>query len=276
MQAGNNFQFRQSPYLPDIRVLAAAMSDFSYERHSHEEYSIGVTLAGNQDFFHNGNYYSSEPGTVIVFNPEDVHDGHPGSDETLRYRMIYLHPDQLQPLLETVGARQHGPFHFNRTLVQDDLLRQVVLQQVVRLEAADTSRLELESGLYQIAERLCQLNGEYESCNRVNRPDALLTRVKDYIEAHLQDDLSLDDLSRQVHLSKYHFLRLFRKQCGMTPYQYVLNRRISRARKALEAGQALDDVVYQFGFSDLSHFNRRFKPIYGATPKQYQRYLFGY
>ena len=64
---------------------------------------------------------------------------------------------------------------------------------------------------------------------------------------------------------------MFRRQFGITPHQYIVNNRINRAREALESGALLEDVVFDYRFSDLSHFNRRFKPIYGTTPKQYQQ-----
>ena len=91
--------------------------------------------------------------------------------------------------------------------------------------------------------------------------------------ANIQSALSLDEISQQANLSKYHFLRLFRQQFGITPHQYILNCRINRAREAIDLGACLDDVVFDYRFSDLSHFNRRFKPIYGMTPRQYQQHL---
>ncbi|WP_428244229.1 AraC family ligand binding domain-containing protein [Gynuella sp.] len=272
----NVFQFSQNPLLPDVRGLTAAMADFTYERHSHEEYSLGVTLAGHQDFFHNGGYYSSKPGTIILFNPDEIHDGHSGTDETLHYRMIYLHPRQLQPLLDSITERPLPHYRFGQTLFRDEALRTAILQQVINMETRDDSTvapLTLEAGLYRIVERLCQLGGDYQPCSTVSRPDRLLERVKDYIEAHLHSRLTLADMSQVANMSKYHFLRLFRSQCGITPYQYVLNRRINGARKALEQGNSVEDVAYQYGFSDLSHFNRRFKPVYGTTPRRYQRNL---
>ncbi len=57
----------------------------------------------------------------------------------------------------------------------------------------------------------------------------------------------------------------------MTPHQYVINCRVNAARSALDQGAPLTEIALRFGFADLSHFNRRFKRIYGMTPFQYQR-----
>ncbi|WP_414830857.1 helix-turn-helix transcriptional regulator [Alteromonas sp. H39] len=74
-------------------------------------------------------------------------------------------------------------------------------------------------------------------------------------------------------MSKYHFIRLFNQQFGMTPHQYVLNCRINRARQALEMGNSVFDTAVDLGFADVSHFNRKFKRTFGITPRQYQRQL---
>lgn len=271
----NQFRFTRSRQLEQVTVLQAQMNDFSYGRHAHEEYSFGVTLAGRQDFFAAGAFHRSLPGNIIVFNPGEVHDGHSGVDDALRYRMVYIHPDQLEPMLEAAGIRHSRDFQVRDTLISDARLRRHILTMAELVENHQENRLGMECELYQMATRLAQNHGQYSQGQAARRADRLLVRAREYIHAHLMDELSLDDISRAVNLSKYHFLRLFRQQYGITPHQYIINCRINRAREALEAGRSLEDVVFDFGFSDLSHFNRRFKPVYGMTARHYQQHLTG-
>lgn len=270
----SRFRFARSQLLPDITVLQAAMRDFSYDRHAHEEYAFGVTLRGRQDFFSSGSYHRSPPGNVIVFNPDQVHDGEAGDGGTLDYVMVYVHPQRLAPLFASaVGHEAAGAFRISETLMQDTTLRHAILDLAWRVSTETGSRIEQEQALYRIATRLAQRAGRWEPDARENRSDALLGRAKDYIHAHVGDDLSLDDISRAANLSKYHFLRLFRRQFGITPHQYVLTCRVNAARAELESGADLGDVALRYGFADLSHFNRRFKRIYGMTPHQYRRHV---
>lgn len=273
MKQENQFQYRKSRHLEQVTLLNARMSDFSYHKHAHEEYSLGVTLAGRQDFFSNGAFHRSQPGNIIVFNPEAVHDGHPGTDDSLCYRMVYIHPEQLEPALAAAGMRNPQGFRIAQTLLDDGMLRHHLLALSALIEADNAEPLVQESALYAIAARIAQLHRDYAPSQTGSRIDRLLLRARDYIQAHLHEELSLEQISQQAALSKYHFLRLFRQQFGMTPHQYVLNSRINRAREALEAGVQLDDVVHGFGFADLSHLNRRFKPVFGMTPRQYQQTL---
>lgn len=272
MNQDNYFQYSKSQHIDQVTVLNAAMSDFSYGRHAHEEFSFGVTLRGRQDFFSSGQFHRSLPGNIIVFNPEEVHDGHSGVDEKLHYRMLYLHPEQLAPAFQAANIKTKG-FRIADTLLDDVQLRQHILTLVTLIETKSADKLQQECELFQMAGRIAQLYGHQHGDLRKRRVDNLLMQAREFIHNNLQTELSLDDISRQANLSKYHFLRMFREQFGITPHQYLLNCRINRAREALEQGRLLDDVVFEHGFSDLSHFNRRFKPIFGMTPKQYQNHF---
>ncbi|WP_020405807.1 AraC family transcriptional regulator [Hahella ganghwensis] len=270
MAERNHFRFVKNDKMTDVTALHAAMGDFTYDKHAHEEYSIGVTLAGRQDFFSGGILHRSHPGNIIFIPPGAVHDGRSGGDGDLQYRMLYIQPEEFESLLESAGIRNCGKMLKREMLIQDDTLRHHILNLCELISNDNTSTAELEMAFGQIAARMAQNCGQYESDGVTRRVDSLLMRAREYIHAHLNDDLGLDQLSQACHLSKYHFVRMFRQQFGITPHQYILNCRINEARKALESGRPAEDVAYQFGFSDVSHFNRRFKPIYGMTPRQYQ------
>lgn len=276
MKHENQFQYIKSQHLDQVTVLQAEMDDFSYGKHSHEEFSFGVTLAGRQDFFASGAFHRSHPGNIIIFNPGEVHDGHSGTDDTLQYRMLYVHPNQLKPMLSSAGIKQSEDFQIVDTMLDDPLLRQHILNMALLIENKTNDKLQQECELYQVALSIAQRYGEYSPEHKRRKVDRLLLQARDFIQENIQSDMSLDEISQHANLSKYHFLRMFRQQFGITPHQYILNCRVNRAREDLESGTPLDDVVFQYGFSDLSHFNRRFKPTYGMTPRQYQQHFIRY
>ena len=105
------------------------------------------------------------------------------------------------------------------------------------------------------------------------RKDTLLLKVRECIHDNIAEDLSIEELSLVAGISKFHFIRLFRGQFGLTPHQYILNLKINKARSLLEAGRPPSDVAQEFGFFDVSHLNRHFKRSFGITPKQYQLQL---
>ena len=104
-------------------------------------------------------------------------------------------------------------------------------------------------------------------------PHAILRRVKNYMEEHLQNKLSLDELAHETDYSRAHFLRMFRAATGKTPHQYLTERRIERAKSMLlEAKKiSLIDVAAQCGFSSQSHLTRVFRERVGVTPSEFKR-----
>lgn len=97
-------------------------------------------------------------------------------------------------------------------------------------------------------------------------------RVKEYVQAHLSQDLCLDALAQQAGFSPYHFARLFRRSTGESPHQFVLRQRIERAQSLLEAPDIpLAQVALATGFAHQSHLTQHFKRQLGLTPSAYRR-----
>ncbi len=271
----NHFQFSSSQE-QHITALDATMSDFSYAKHAHEEYSLGVTLKGRQDFFCQGAFHKSPAGGVLLFNPEDVHDGHSGVAETLEYVMLYIHPDEFKPLFQALGYNHNATLRLNAPLMDDPILKHQILSLRHLIDQPTHSTIEFESGLFNIAQSLVTKAGKIDASyhSPLTRKDRLLCQAKEYINDNLEQDISINDIAESASMSKYHFIRLFHRQFGITPHQYVLNSRINSARKWLEKGLSSSQVAQQSGFADISHLNRHFKRSFGMTPKQYQRQLF--
>jgi AraC family transcriptional regulator len=91
------------------------------------------------------------------------------------------------------------------------------------------------------------------------------------VESDAAGPVGLHDLAASAGMSKYHFLRDFRRLTGMTPYQYLLSARMRRvALELVSSPRPVLDIALDAGFGDLSTFNRRFRAAFGATPTQYR------
>jgi AraC family transcriptional regulator len=98
-----------------------------------------------------------------------------------------------------------------------------------------------------------------------------LRAAVEYIEEHLDAALALEQLAAVAHLSAYHFARQFKRAMGMPPHQYIIARRVERARQLLRASDlTLARVAACAGFSDQSLFSRHFKRLTGVTPRQFR------
>ncbi|WP_456295354.1 AraC family transcriptional regulator [Vibrio sp. AK197] len=268
----DHFEYASSQHIEGVKAFNATMTSFTYDKHAHEEYAIGVTRKGRQDYFSDGAFHKSYAGNVMCFNPEQVHDGSAGAHSTLEYDMLYIPPAKLIPLMRTMGLTHLNQARVSDSVFNDPILRQQILTMCSLLNQDDSQHVDQEAGLISIAESLVRLSGaKVITSKSYARKDTLLLRSKEFILCNLENPITSDDMSEAANMSKYHFIRLFREQFGITPHQYLLNCRINRARQALEQGTSALDVALSLGFSDASHLNRKFKRVFGITPKQYQR-----
>jgi AraC family transcriptional regulator len=98
--------------------------------------------------------------------------------------------------------------------------------------------------------------------------------LQDMIETRLEADLTLRELAAEVGYSRSQFLRVFHATTGMTPHQYILKRRIERARHLLKHTDInIADITYTCGFSSQAHLTLAFKREYGVTPAEYRRHV---
>jgi AraC family transcriptional regulator len=103
---------------------------------------------------------------------------------------------------------------------------------------------------------------------------ARLRRVKEFVHAKMEDELSLRELAQSVGLSAAHFSEMFRKSTGETPHQFVLRLRVERAKEMLRSADSrVLDVAIACGFKTQQHFARVFRKLCGANPTEYRRHL---
>jgi len=249
-----------------ITLMQAHFTEHSFERHSHATYSIGVTRSGVQTFNCRGTRHASLKGDVMLFNPNEPHDGSRGTDEGFGYAILYVEP----ALRDTWSDRSAGTIvsrYFTHTVVNDRRASSLLSQAVAALlQPQESMRAEVLTCASLI--HLLGHYGEYaanlQAC--VDPGRHRMVAVREYIDAHFQEDLSVDRLGRLVGLSRVHLTRAFSKAFGVPPHIYLNMVRLRRAQNALLSGHSLADAAISAGFADQSHFSRRFKGSIGLAP----------
>lgn len=101
--------------------------------------------------------------------------------------------------------------------------------------------------------------------------NAILRRVKDYVEVHLAGEIHLGDLAAVACMSDDHFLRSFRAACGTTPYQYVIQKRVEEACRLLgETNTPISQIAQDCGFKNAAQLSLRFRAATGVSPSRYR------
>lgn len=219
----------------------------------------------------------------VVLAPLGSHHAAYGSD---RRRALPLLPGQgwIFPIGFEGWCRWDEPNDFLNVEIDDDLLLDagmpalsflprsgtldaLVTQLVVNLHAVgdNASRLYRAALAVALAAQLAQVCG-WQAIEPLAAEPRIL-RALDYIEAHLANDISLDDLAATAAMSRFHFARAFREAVGMPPYAYVVFRRIERAKQLLRATRlTTTQIAWQVGYTNPAKFAAQFRKLTGATP----------
>ncbi|WP_394789289.1 AraC family ligand binding domain-containing protein [Rhodoferax sp.] len=249
-----------------MTLMQAHFTDHAFERHSHDSYAIGLTHSGVQTFHCRGALHASQAGDVILFNPDEPHDGSRGTDAGFGYSMLYVDPAVVQAWRDGAAGTQVCAY-FKSPLIHDPQAAQA-LQQAMAAAAQPQERLRAEelasAALVGLLRRYGERPGAAASALDAGR--ARMDQARAYIAEYFADDLTVERLAQQVGLSRVHFTRAFGQHFGVPPHVYLNAVRLRQAQTALLSGQPLAQAALSAGFSDQSHFNRRFKGSFGVSP----------
>ncbi|MGF9698479.1 MULTISPECIES: AraC family transcriptional regulator [Paenibacillus] len=254
------FNYKKSS---DILALSASFTDFTYKKHCHEEYAVGVTLRGIQQYHLDGHYQASHQNGVMLFNREQSHDGSSYDKAGIDYVMLYLKPDVVEEILGRKELRFSTPIVYDPGLARSILM----LNNAVQNGQDEAKCSELLFGLVHLLSR-----SEIDT-NTSGPRDGLVRKAKEMMFCRFDDVLKLDDLCSEFNMSKFQFIREFKSQAGISPYQFFLNCKVERARQAIEKHKDVYSAVADCGFVDLTHLNRHFKRVFGVTAYEYMLQL---
>ena len=98
------------------------------------------------------------------------------------------------------------------------------------------------------------------------------SRVQEYIHSHICEEIDIDELSEVACITKTYLIRLFRKEFGTSPLQYINKKKVERAQLLLcTTDMPVKEVAYRIGFNDQSYFIRMYRKVTGTTPQEYRK-----
>jgi AraC-like DNA-binding protein len=260
----------RAPALDNMEFLHASYPAHAFPRHMHEEYIIGVMVGGVEALCHQGATHTAPAGSLLLLNPGEWHTNYAVGETGFAYRTLYPPIDLVrQAAHELLGREQDAPSLRGPVIAGDPVTRRRLLQLHAAIEQ-HASALEQETRfLAALAPLLTRYRRDPAALPPVRSERVYVRQVRDYLEAHAAEDVSLIRLSRLTGLSRFHLLRAFRDEVGVSPFQYQTQLRIARARRLLRGGCPIAEVALEVGFVDQSHLTRQFKRWVGVTPGQY-------
>ncbi|KMO39877.1 AraC family transcriptional regulator [Methylobacterium aquaticum] len=262
---GDFVHLRRDP-ASGVEAVTARFLGHAYDMHHHDEWLVGVTHAGIQDFYCRRARRQSVAGQVILIEPGERHDGQAVREPGFRYSMLYLPQDWLRGAMGGSDAR----LGFRRTLADDRHLGGAVAR-ACRAVFDAASPLGTDAALDDLAGHLRRHLGARASTPPPDGDPVVAERAMDFIRAQAATPFGLDALARAAGAAdRFQLARAFRRRFGTSPHACLVEIRLARARALLRAGTPPAEAALAAGFSDQSHLGRWFRRAYGLTPAAYR------
>lgn len=255
-----------------LECLHARFTQHAYAPHVHDTYVVGVITHGVELFRAYGGHHAGLPGQVTVLNPDVLHDGSPG-ESGYQYRTTYPSTDLMGAIAAEIRGRDAGLPFFTHPLYDDPELARMI-EHTHRLFEMRAPRLQADAALVHTLGVLIARHADDKPFIRpVGRERGLVAKVCRLLEDRLDEDIGLQELAGDLNVSRFHLIRAFKAELGVTPHAFRTSVRIQRARGLLRGGADLAETAVSCGFYDQSHFSKAFKGVVGVTPGNYRTAL---
>ncbi|MEV6394076.1 AraC family transcriptional regulator [Streptomyces sp. NPDC051907] len=245
-----------------VEVFHAHFTEHAYPMHVHDAWALLIVDDGAVRYELGRHEHAIPHDTVSLLPPQVPHNGAPATPQGFRKRVLYLDLTQLDESFIAAAV--------DRPDLVDPVLRRRV-GQLHQALARPGDELEAESRLALIGERL---RGHLQPrlVTGPPRPDHAVARtLRELLDERLLQGVTLDEAAALVHAHPTHLVRAFSSAFGIAPHQYLMARRVDRARRLLLDGRQPAEVATAAGFYDQSHLSRHFKRHVGIAPGQYAR-----
>lgn len=250
-----------------VEHVEALYQQHRFPPHSHADYLIGMTTKGTESFVQGGLAGLSPVGSLRTINPGVVHEGGSLPGLAWGYRALFIPPDRMRRALGAAG--QHGLPTLTGPVIADGEVasRFSQLADLLMSPAGPEARETALTGFLAllIDKRILEPGVMPQSVER-----EAVRRVREHLMAKANKRVTLEQLVEIAGMSKFHLIRVFRAETGLTPWQFQTQARIDMARRLLAIGEPASQVAAACGFVDQSHLTRRFRRIVGTTPAAYR------
>lgn len=248
--------------------------------HTHNYYEFYFFLQGDVSIHVGDTSYPIRPDSFLVIPPDISHYPEFGTD-TIPYQrfILWISREYMEHLWQASADFRYlidlaSQSHHYLSQVDSISFREIQSQLFLLIEEIRGNRFGRVSQIsLQIDTLLLYLNRlvhDQQSLPRTTEERAMVPAICDYINTHIEEPLSLDRLSQEFFLSKFHISHTFQDEMGISIHQFILKKRLRLCRDAILSGMSISQAYELYGFRDYSSFYRSFKKEYGISPKEYR------
>ena len=255
-----------------IETIRAHFEGHAYDPHWHDSYLVGITLSGTQEFHCRRERHRSTPGDAFLLEPGEIHDGDAPVAGGFTYLTFYLDERWLSSTLR--GLYESVPcsysLHFSRTMAREPQLAGAIARTFHALHSEEM-RIVQQSTMDDLLGQLTRHSQWRKRLPSHLQSTAVAHRARDYLHAHMGENIGLSDLARETDTDRFTLTRCFKREFHLSPHAWLIQLRLANARSMLARGEQPASVAAALGFADQSHLGRWFQRAYRLSPAYYRK-----
>ena len=240
------------------------------EDHYHEFCKVLLLVQGSGGYFIDGQHYLLRSGDIVLIGSRSIHRPDLDPDQPYERIILYISPEFLRQQstedcdLESLFSGEKG-----HVLRLKDGKKMFALASALERDLSREGfgrEILSNTGLLRLLVEIGRNRGSRQDPETVMPRNPRVLEILSYIDAHLTEDLDTELLARTFFISKYHMMRLFRRETGTTIHDYITQKRLIRARELMDGGMRATEACYRCGFRSYSSFTRACSRHLGTTP----------
>lgn len=239
-------------------------SDYTFSRHSHDEFGVGVITAGGHRSDSGCGTVEAKQADVITVSPGEIHDGAPMGRRSRSWTMLYLEPWLIASVTkdeDRLGTKD-SETEFKAPVISDRKAGWRVQRFWNLIQSSSAvAEGETEEALSDMIVPLLRLRSRREPPTMIGLAQAI-ERIRD----NAPSAPTLEELAKIADVSRFQLIRAVKRKTGFTPFALLRQTRLDLARRAILSGCTICEAATEAGFSDQSHLTRAFRAAYGVTP----------
>ena len=271
----------RSDHIPQFHISHFINEEHS-NRHSrlphiHDDFlELFYVYGGTGRYMVDGHSYDIREGDIVICNAGVLHGENPSDPRQVRSYSVGISHVALLGLKDNTLCEPDVCPVLSCGLLQQqvgEMFRLIYLLSSDQQHLADICNC-LASALVLLAHELLQSRDKHKQCLSANETSVTAERVRQYLDEHFREALTLPDIGKALNISEYYLAHIFKDAFDSPPMQYVMKRRIGEAQNLLsDTDMSITDITYHLGFSSVSHFTSSFSRYVGTSPGKYRQSL---
>lgn len=247
----------------ELSYLKFEESTNGFPKHYHDTFVFSHIIEGTEELKIDESPIYNELGSLLILNPLEVHScSKTRKNSKLTFESLYISQELVDYYFKTKGV------YFNQRKIDDPTTYIAFLR--LKNFLYGNKQLHYNSFLEEFFQAL-KFNVAYGKRKvEENQPYAIKESI-DFVDHNIKSKFSIDKLSRIANINKYSFIRNFKKETGLTPFNYILMKKVFASQQDLKFNESLTDIAFQYNFNDIAHYSNTFKKFVGFSPSEFQK-----